>query len=48
MTTGLQVALLGGAFLGLGAVLLIARLMPAEPDLADRAPGQLFLCRQPR
>ena len=35
MTTGLQVALLGGAFLGLGVVLLIARLTPAEPDLAE-------------
>ena len=35
MTTGLQVALLGGAFLGLGVVLLIARLMPAEADLAE-------------
>ncbi|MBJ7353941.1 MAG: type II secretion system F family protein [Thermoleophilaceae bacterium] len=35
MTTGLQVALLGGAFLGLGVVLLIARLLPAEPDLAE-------------
>ncbi|MEZ5112722.1 MAG: hypothetical protein R2693_04390 [Nocardioidaceae bacterium] len=33
MTTGLQVALLGGAFLGLGVVLLIARLMPAEAGL---------------
>ena len=35
MTTGLQLALLGGAFLGLGVVLLVARLMPAEPDLAE-------------
>ena len=35
MTTGLQLALLGGGFLGLGIVLLIARLMPAEPDLAE-------------
>ncbi len=35
MTTGLQIALLGGAFLGLGVVLLIARLVPAEPDLAE-------------
>lgn len=35
MTTGLQLALLGGAFLGLGVVLLIARLIPADPDLAE-------------
>ncbi|MFT4261944.1 MAG: type II secretion system F family protein [Nocardioides sp.] len=35
MTTGLQLALLGGGLLGLGIVLLIARLMPAEPDLAE-------------
>ena len=35
MTAGLQVALLGGAFLGFGVVLLIARLIPAEPDLAE-------------
>lgn len=35
MTTGLQIALLGGAFLGLGVVLLVARRMPAEPDLTE-------------
>lgn len=35
MTTGLQLALLAGAMVGLGVVLLTARLMPAEPDLAD-------------
>ena len=35
MTTGLQFALLGGASLGLGLVLLVARLMPAEPDLSE-------------
>lgn len=35
MTTGLQLALAGGALIGLGVVLLIARLMPAEPDLAE-------------
>lgn len=35
MTTGLQLALLAGAMVGLGLVLLTARLMPAEPDLAD-------------
>lgn len=35
MTTGLQFALLGGACLGLGLVLLLARLAPAEPDLAE-------------
>lgn len=35
MTTGLQLALLAGGLLGLGLVLLIARLLPAEPDLAE-------------
>lgn len=35
MTTGLQIALLGGAFLGLGVALLVARFLPAEPDLVD-------------
>lgn len=35
MTTGLQFALVGGALLGLGFVLLVARLIPAEPDLAE-------------
>ncbi|MGB0191868.1 MAG: hypothetical protein ACPF9W_12985, partial [Nocardioides sp.] len=35
MTTGLQFALLAGALLGLGVVLLVARLLPAEPDLAE-------------
>ncbi|MFD1826773.1 MULTISPECIES: type II secretion system F family protein [Mumia] len=35
MTTGLQLALLGGALLGLGVVLVVARLLPAEPDLAE-------------
>lgn len=35
MTTGLQFALVGGALLGLGIVLLVARLIPAEPDLAE-------------
>ena len=35
MTTGLQLALLAGALLGLGVVLLVARIMPAEPDLAE-------------
>ena len=35
MTTGLQLALLAGALVGLGVVLLAARLMPAEPDLAE-------------
>lgn len=35
MTTGLQLALLGGALLGLGVALLIWRLSPAHPDLAD-------------
>jgi Flp pilus assembly protein TadB len=35
VTTGLQLALASGALLALGLVLLVARLMPAEPDLAD-------------
>lgn len=35
MTTGLQLALLGGALLGAGLAVLIWRLLPAAPDLAD-------------
>jgi hypothetical protein len=35
MTTGLQLVLAAGALLGLGAALLLIRLLPAEPDLAD-------------
>jgi len=35
MTTGLQLALVAGALVGLGVVLLVMRLMPAEPDLAE-------------
>ncbi|MGD9959022.1 type II secretion system F family protein [Nocardioides sp.] len=35
MTTGLQLALAAGSLLALGVVLLVARLMPAEPDLAE-------------
>jgi Flp pilus assembly protein TadB len=35
MTTGLQLALIGGGLLGLGAVLLVTRLLPADPDLAE-------------
>jgi Flp pilus assembly protein TadB len=35
MTTGLQFALLAGALIGLGLVLLVARLTPTEPDLAE-------------
>lgn len=35
MTTGLQAALLSGALISFGLVLLVARLLPAEPDLAD-------------
>ncbi len=35
MSTGLQLALLGGGLMGLGIALLVLRLMPAEPDLAD-------------
>ena len=35
MITGLQLAILAGGLVGLGLVLLVARLLPAEPDLAD-------------
>jgi Flp pilus assembly protein TadB len=35
MTTGLQLALLAGGLVGLGITLLVVRLLPAEPDLAD-------------
>lgn len=35
MTTGLQMALLGGALLGLGLALLVWRIVPAAPDAAD-------------
>jgi hypothetical protein len=35
MTTGLQLALGAGALVSLGVVLLVMRLMPAEPDLAE-------------
>ena len=35
MTTGLQLAIVGGALVGLGVALLVLRLMPAEPDLAE-------------
>ncbi len=35
MTTGLQLALAAGALMSLGWVLLVIRLTPAEPDLAE-------------
>ena len=35
MITGLQSAILSGSLVGLGAVLLVARLLSVEPDLAD-------------
>jgi Flp pilus assembly protein TadB len=35
MMTGLQLALLGGALLGGGASLVVVRLVPVRPDLAD-------------
>lgn len=35
MTTGLQLAILAGGLIGLGVTLLVARLLPVEPDLAD-------------
>lgn len=44
MTTGLQFALLAGALMGLGVALLVVRLVPAQPDLAD-ALGRLAPAR---
>ncbi|MGZ6583124.1 MAG: type II secretion system F family protein [Solirubrobacteraceae bacterium] len=35
MTSGLQLALLAGGLIGLGATLIVLHLMPAQPDLAD-------------
>jgi Flp pilus assembly protein TadB len=35
MITGLQLALTGGAFVGVGVALLLWRLAPAEPDLGE-------------
>jgi hypothetical protein len=35
MTTGLQIALAGGALVGLGVALLLWRLVPMRPDAAD-------------
>ena len=35
MTTGLQLALLGGALVGLGLSLIVWRLLPADPDPVD-------------
>ncbi|MFE7506709.1 type II secretion system F family protein [Promicromonospora sp. NPDC057488] len=35
MTTGLQIALFGGAVFGLGIALLVWRLLPADPDVVD-------------
>lgn len=35
MTTTLQLALLAGALVGLGVALLLTRLVPVQPDLAD-------------
>ena len=45
MTTGLQLALAGGALMGLGLALLVVRLLPAEPDLAE-ALGRLTPARR--
>ena len=47
MITGLQLAVLSGGLIGLGLALVVARLLPAEPDLADALlliGEQLFLC----
>ena len=38
MTTGLQLALAGGALVSLGMALLLWRLAPAHPDLAAEPP----------
>jgi hypothetical protein len=35
ITTGLQLALLGGVLVSAGLVMLVSRLVPARPDLAD-------------
>lgn len=35
MISGLQLAILAGGAIGLGIVLVVARLLPAQPDLAD-------------
>jgi hypothetical protein len=35
MTTGLQIALMGGALVGLGIAVLVWRLLPADPDVVD-------------
>ncbi len=35
MITGLQLALVAGGLLGLGVALLVVRVVPAQPDLAD-------------
>ena len=35
MIAGLQLAILSGGLVSLGAALLVARLLPVEPDLAD-------------
>src|SRR5262245_4437416 len=35
MITGLQLAILSGGLVALGLTLVVARLLPAEPDLAD-------------
>lgn len=37
MITGLQLAILGGALVGVGLILLLVRLAPIQPDLADIA-----------
>ena len=35
MITGLQLAIVSGGLIGLGLTLVVARLVPAQPDLAD-------------
>ena len=47
MTTGLQVAIAAGALLGLGAALLVWRVVPAQPDLRDALGTALPRARPP-
>lgn len=47
MITGLQLAIVSGGLVGLGLTLLVARLMPVEPDLADALDRVSTARRQP-
>jgi hypothetical protein len=48
MTTGLQLALASGTLVALGVVLLVMRLMPAEPELAEALSRLTPARRRPR